>query len=384
MAASRVNGCCPHCARRRWLLGTLSTRLDFCARDATRFWRLLELADVDLIDAIGGRRRTALHAAYAQWEPEELDSRAEVESVCRHNHTYPLSLRDNLLAPHALSVHGGLGRFTNVLDQGVVAIVGTRRATDYGMETARDLARGLAASGVTVASGLSEGIAVAVHSGALEARGATFSVMAGGLDRCSPAWCRALYRHVIAGGCAISEAPVALPSRFWGVLARARTLALLAQLVIVVEAEERPWELACAHVAQAFGRPVAAVPGRLSSPASRGANWLLMSGAKLIRGPQDALDLLYGVGTREVPKPVIEIEPQLRSVLDRVGSGEDTLTKLTAHGAESDGITLALIELELRGLLLRGDGGRYVTSAGMPASRVRDAALGAAGQKTIR
>ncbi len=366
MAESRVSDCCPKCARRQWLLGVLSTRLDFCARDPARFWRLLELADVDLIDAVGGRRRAALYAAWEQWEPRDIDSREDVESICRHHRAYPPRLRQNMLAPHALSVHGGLIRFADISEEAVVAIVGTRRASDYGMEIARELARGLAASGVTVASGLSEGIAVAVHSGALEAAGMTFTVLAGGLDRCYPAWCRSLYRRVIVDGCAISEAPRNLPPRFWSELARARILALLAELVIVVEAEERPLELACAHLAQELGKPVAAVPGRLNSPASRGSNSLLMRGAQLIRGPQDALDLLHGIGTRTVPEPVVEIEPQLQRVLDRVGSGEDTLAKLTARGSESDGIAQALVELELRGLLLRGDGSRYVTRAGMP------------------
>jgi DNA processing protein len=362
-----MNGCCPQCARRRWLLGLLSAGLDFRARDPTRFWRLLELTDTDLIDAIGGRRRASLHESFRQWEPRRIDSSEGVESVCLHHNTYPHRLRETRLAPHALSVRGGLTRLTEISEQTVVAIVGTPRASDYGMETTRELARGLAAAGVSVVSGLSEGIAIAAHSGALEASGATFTVMAGGVDRCSPAWCRVLYRRLIADGCVVSEAPADMPLRPWGVLARARTLALLSQLVIVVEAEERPWELACARVAQELAKPVAAVPGRLSSSASRGTNSLLMGSAHLIRGPQDVLDLLYGVGARRDPTPATEIEPELQRVLERVGAGSDTLAKLTATGNKHDQTTQALVQLELRGLLLRGDGGRYVTSAGTPA-----------------
>lgn len=363
-----MNSCCPQCARRRWLLGTLSAGLDFRARDPSRFWRLLELAGTDLIDAIGGRRRASLHESFKQWEPPQTDDSCEsTESICRHHSGYPRRLHETAFAPHALGVRGGLKRLAGISEQTVVAIVGTPRASDYGMETARELARGLAAAGVSIASGLSEGIAIAVHSGALEASGATFTVMAGGVDRCSPAWCRALYHRLIAEGCVISEAPNDLPPRPWGMLARARTLAILAQLVIVVEAEERPWELACARVAQELATPVAAIPGRLSSPASRGTNSLLMGGAQLIRDPQDALDLLYGVGAHSDPTPAIEIEPELQRVLERVGAGADTLAKLTAHNNEPDHTTQALVQLELRGLLLRGDGGRYVTSAGIPA-----------------
>jgi DNA processing protein len=259
-------------------------------------------------------------------------------------------------------------RLTGMLDERVVAIVGTRRASDYGMETARELARGLAACGLVVASGLAEGIPTAVHAGALEARGATLSVMAGSPERCSPAACASLYRRMLESGCSISESRCTQRARNWWQPARARVLALLAELVIVVEAAEHPWELACAHVAWSRGRHVAAVPGRVSSSASRGTNALLMSGARLVRGPQDALDVLYGVGVREAGESVNmpALEPRLARVLERVGRGEDTMAKLVAQNAESDEIALALAELELRGALLRGDGGRYLPSGRAP------------------
>jgi DNA processing protein len=348
----------------------LSVQLDFRARDLSRFWSLLELPDPELIEAVGGRRRANLHSAYAEWEPAQTQVGEEVESLCRHHPAYPPSLCKDPLAPHTLSVRGGIERLLRMLGENVVAIVGTRRATDYGMETARTLARGLAASGVTVASGLAEGIPAAVHSGALEAGATTLTVTGGGVERSSPALYRALYRSIVSGGCAISEnqSPTSPRVRGWWQPARARTLALLAQLVIVVEAGERPWELACARVARMRGRSVAAVPGRVSSPASKGANSLLMSGARLVRDPQDALDVLYGVGTHEARdaavKPVA-LEPRLARVLERVGGGEDTIARLAARGAEPGDVAVALTELELRGWLLRGDGGRYVPCGGL-------------------
>jgi DNA processing protein len=363
---------CARCERRRWLLGSLSTRLDYRARDPERFWRLLELADRELIDAIGGRRREELHRAHAVSSAGTNDADASNDSVCRHSHMYPAGLRNSALAPHTLAVRGGTRRLAEMLRGKVVAVVGTRRATDYGMETARALARGLAASGVTVVSGLSEGIATAAHAGALEASGRTLTVLASGLDRPTPMSCRALCNRIVESGCAISEAPASLPSHYWSVLACSRTLALLAGLTIVVEAEERPSELACAHVTQALGKPVAVVPGRLTSPASRGSNLLLMGGAHLIRDSRDALDLLHGASADTVldpepnheSEPEAEVEPRLRTVLDRVGAGEDTLAKLAERDSGTDGLMLALVELELRGLLLRGDGGRYVVGAG--------------------
>ncbi len=362
---------CSECARRAWLLGRLGLTLDFRARDLPRFWSLLELPDRELICAIGGRRRGELHGEYDQWTPTQTDAR-DGTTTCVHTSSYPQRLREATLAPRALSVRGDINRLGEVLAQKIVAITGTRRATDYGMETARELARGLAGCGVTIAGALDEGIAAAAHTGALEARGRTFTVMAGDVERCSPAWCGALFDRILRDGCAIAELvdrSGSRPLRWWQP-GRARTLALLADLVIVVEAEERPWELACAHVAQERGTPVVAVPGRVSSPASAGSNALLLEGSRLVRGPQDALDALYGVGTREVPRLTSdslddsrEIEPRLAQVLDLVGNGHNTPASLASRGGDQGEIAVALIELELAGLLVRGDGGRYVPSS---------------------
>ncbi len=218
-------------------------------------------------------------------------------------------------------------RLASMLNGRVVAIVGTRRASDYGMETARELGRGLAACGLIVVSGLAEGIPTAVHAGALEAHGSTFAhgstltVMAGGVERCSPVGCTPLYRRILENGCSISEDRRAQRARNWWQPARARVLALLAELVIVVEAADHPWELACAHVAWSRGRHVAAVPGRVSSSASRGTNALLMRGARLVRGPQDALDVLYGVGVCEAS-----------AIAERTGTRAAPCTSARARG----------------------------------------------------
>jgi len=149
----------------------------------------------------------------------------------------------------------------------------------------------------------------------------------------------------------------------WSHIARTRIVVGLAQMVILVEAEESPVALAPARLAQALGRTVAAVPGRVSSPTSQGANALLADGARLVRGPQDALDALYGVGVRQAPVRKIPQTPALQAVLEQVGSGRDTLTKLIAAGRDAEDTLVALAELELSGALVRGDGGRYLPRA---------------------
>jgi DNA processing protein len=365
-----MNRACRDCARRGWLLAELSRPLDFRSRDLAQFWSALELSEGELIDALGGKRRAELHEAYAEWRPQpaaSTPSGEQLEQVCLHHRSYPRTLRDDALAPRMLYVRGGVQRIESVLEGIAVAIVGTRRATDYGIETARNLARDLSSAGLTVLSSVAEGIPLAVHKGVLEGSGETLAIVAGGLERCSPAWCEALVERIVAHGCAISETPRNLRAHRWCEVGCSRTLALLADLVVVVEAEDRPWELACAHVAQLRGKLVAAVPGRLHSQASKGTNSLLMHGARLIRGPQDALDLLYGVGAKHVPETVIELEQPLQVVLEQVGAGMDTLAKLTDGGGNPSELVAALTELELKGLLLRGDGGRYTPSAGVSA-----------------
>jgi DNA processing protein len=261
-----------------------------------------------------------------------------------------------------LHVGGAVDRLAELTAGPVVAIVGSRRATDYGVEMAKSLARGLAAGGVTVTGGLTDGIAISAHAGALEARGGSVAVLPGGLDVGCPARRRSLCERVTRSGCAVSELPRDCAPRRWGQAASERIVAGLSTLTVVVEADEDPAELAGARLAQALGRTVAAVPGRVTSRASRGAHALLMAGARLVRGPADVLELLFdGASGAAAPAPArTALEPRLRRIFERVGEGVDTPEKLVGDAPHASDALLALSELELLGLLARGDGGRYV------------------------
>ncbi|HYM55244.1 MAG TPA: DNA-processing protein DprA, partial [Solirubrobacteraceae bacterium] len=329
-----------------------------------RLVELLALQDGELLAALGGRRRAELTARYERFDPGELRRGQDVEAVCRHDSRYPRMLSGRA-APRMLNVAGGVGRLRELVAAPVVALVGSRSASDYGMEVARSLARGLTASGVTVTGLLADGIARAAHAGALEARGGTVAVVGGGLDVTCPARTRPLYARVRRSGCAVSELPCDCRGRRWGTPAGERIVAELATLTVVVEAEETPRDLAAARMAMALGRPVAALPGRVTSPLSRGAHALLMDGAHLMRGPQDALELLYGLGARPAAAETrrdahARLEPRLQATLERVGAGSDTPETLAGDGEDAGEVLLALSELELMGLLARGDGGRYV------------------------
>ncbi len=356
-------GACERCLRRSWLLAALSSPLEFCCRDRTRLLELIALPDEQLLAAIGGRRRQELTDRYERFAAEDLAQIDGVEVLCRHDRRFPRGLNGDA-APHALSVAGGADRLARLTGTPVVALLGSRRASDYGLAMAKSLGRGLAASGVTVASGFTDGIALAAHGGALEARCPSLALMGGGLAASCPAARRSLFERIARRGCVVSELPCDCPGRLWGQHLSERIVAGMADIAVVVEAEDSPRDLAGAQLAQELGRPLAAVPGRVTSQLARGSHALLMAGAALVRGPQDVLELLCAAGSRPAVAPArsahAQLEPRLCTVLQRVGAGVDTADKLTAGGADSGAVLMALSELELLGLLARGDGGRYV------------------------
>jgi DNA processing protein len=367
---------CGDCRRRSWLLGELSPILDLNCRADGRLFDLLALEDGELVQALGGRRRAELQRRYASFRTDRLPCEREVAGLCMHDGRYPRELHTAGVCA-MLHVEGGLDRLYELTRRPVVAILGTTRASDYGRAAASDLARGLAASGVTVAGPLSGGVAAAALAGALDGGGGALAIAGSGLDTLAAARRRGLRSQVAHGGCAVSALARGVDGRRWGVASAERMLAALAVVTVVVEAHERPRELAPARLARSLGKTVAAVPGRVTSPAAGGCHALLREGARLVTDAADVLELLYEAGSPAPAQPAVQssssdgllatLEPRLRVVLERVGAGEDTPGKLAGEQDDAAEVLRALRELELLGLLSRGDGGRYlVRTSAMP------------------
>jgi DNA processing protein len=212
------------------------------------------------------------------------------------------------------------------------------------------------------------GVDAAAHVGALEADGRTLAVLACGPERPYPASKRRLHERIAATGAAVSELPPGTPPRRWCFPARNRIIAALARATVVVEAGERSGSLITAGQAADLGREVAAVPGLVTAPLAAGTNALIADGARLVRGPGDVLELLFGAaGVSLTRTPHQErrdgLEPDLCALLERVGAGCDTVAALTGGAANVDATLAGLAQLELRGLVRRGAGGRYVATA---------------------
>jgi DNA processing protein len=359
---------CQECLRRSWLVARLGAQLDFARRRGRELPLVFDLPDARLIAAIAGRERSAVEHEYDCFDPEAAVARcaaAGVETICRCDSAYPRRLAPTPGAPAVLHVAGGRDRCAALLAADAVSIVGARRGSGYGLEVARALGRSLGAAGLTVVSGMALGIDSATHAGALEAAGATVAVLPVGAERPYPASKRALYRRIVASGAAVSELPPGTESRRWGFPARNRIIAAVSAMTIVVEAGERSGSLITAAVAEDLGRPLGAVPGRVTSALSAGTNGLLARGARVIRDAGDVLDAMFGAGVRTVPAPPL-FEPasaELRDLLDALGGGEDTLGALVGSGRSLEATLTALAELELGGRIRRAAGGRYVVTA---------------------
>jgi DNA processing protein len=362
---------CDGCLRRSWLILRLAGHIEIAWSARRGSAALLSLPDAQLIAALAGDRRSAIVAEYERFRATELRRRCAasgVAALCRCDPRYPTVLADLGDAPAVLYVRGDLARLERALASDRVAIVGARRASEYGLQQARGLGRGLAAAGLAVVSGMALGVDAAAHAGALEVDGLTLAVLACGPDRAYPSSKRHLHARIAATGVVVAELPPGAPPRRWCFPARNRIIAALSQATVVVEAGERSGSLITAGQAADLGREVAAVPGLVTAPLAAGTNALIADGARLVRGPHDVLELLFGAAAPSLPGPragdrTAGLEPDLRALLGRVGGGCDTVAALAGPGVPLDAVLAGLAQLELRGLVRRGVGGRYTVTA---------------------
>ena len=367
---SRAPSACPECLRRSWLLAALAPHLDVVWKRRTPLRDVLALEDTALIEAVGGARRAELRSRHAGFDATaalRVCGRAEVTPLCHHDPRFPERLRTGPGSPRLLHVAGGLERLQALLGPGdqpgpAVAVVGTRRASAEGLEVAATLGRGLSRAGITVVSGMALGIDSSAHAGALDGGGATVAVLAGAAELAYPRSKAALHRDLRRAGCVVSELPPGFTPFRWCFPARNRIIAGLAQLTVVVEGAERSGSLITADFASALGRDVAAVPGRATSPRTRGSNGLIKDGAAVVLGVEDVLDLVLGPGAAERLAPGAGLEPALAELLDAVAGGRDTVAALARDPAGAEAALLGLGELEHHGLLRRAGGGRYVVA----------------------
>ena len=360
--------CCPPCLRRGHLVGLLAPRLagvlDRGERARGHLRGVLSLGDAELVRAVAGNDVDEAVRFLEEFDPHATTERLEarrVAAVCRHSDAYPRSLAALVDSPAALFCTASPARFAELHARPSVAVVGSRRASPYGLEMAYELGRGLGAAGVAVVSGLALGIDAAAHRGCLDAGGPAIGVLAGGADVPYPRSNLRLYERIHRDGIVVSELPPGSRPFRWGFPARNRIMAGLSAVTVVVEAAEPSGSLITSDFASQMGRTVAAVPGRANSRLAAGTNGLIKDGALVVTAVADLLEELFGAGNapRAAPLPARPDDPVEASVLDAVEAelGIDGICEVV--GLPVREARAALTRLELAGLVRRDGLGAY-------------------------
>lgn len=282
--------------------------------------------------------------------------------------SYPARLRLLRDPPPVLYVRG------TWLDSSVpaAAIVGTRRASAYGLGIASALAQVVAGAGGAVISGLARGIDAAAHAGALRAGGVTVGVLGCGVDVMYPPEHRSLIEAVRRQGAVVAELPMGTRPRPQQFPPRNRLVSGLSDAVIVVEGDVDSGAMITARFAVSQGRPVFAVPGSVHAPSSRGPHRLLAEGARILARPEDVLEVLglSPQASRALGAPdggtcdqVGPIEARVLAVLGEDAVHIDAIVARTGCGAAA--VAGALLALEMNGLVRHLPGKHFMQARGV-------------------
>ncbi len=264
---------------------------------------------------------------------------------------YPPHLKKISDAPFVLYVLGKKSESAWDVSRSV-AVVGTRKVTDYGRSVTKQLVGDLVAQGFTIVSGMAMGVDAVAHQTAMDLGGRTIAVLGCGVNVIAPAWNTDLYHRIITGGqgAVMSEMPLSHRPGKGLFPARNRIISGLSLGVVVIEGSRTSGALITARYAAEQGREVMAVPGPVTSVYSDGPALLLKQGATLVRNGEDVLEA-FGLTPRP-DRTRVGVSPQTpiaRDILRVLGDGQysvDDLVTRTSQSAEEILATLTLLELQ--------------------------------------
>ncbi len=275
----------------------------------------------------------------------EINAGIDAVAIRRDDHDYPSRLLELHNPPAVIFARGVLAMLTPP----VVAIVGTRNASPYGLRVARALAATCASHGICVISGLARGIDGASHEAALSSGGRTVAILGTGLDIVYPRGHRALQERIGAEGLLLSELPAQSSGHGGSFPLRNRLIAALADITVVVEAGVGSGALITARHALELHRDVACVPNAIDQPAAMGGNLLIREGAQLIL---DASDVLAMLSLEAAPTRAPRLNGDAASCWDAVERGAMTATAIAElSGLSARLVASAIADLEIEGLL---------------------------------
>lgn len=280
----------------------------------------------------------------------EMDKN-NIRIITRRDNEYPENMK-NIPGPFYLFIRGKIEKE----DSKAVAMVGTRRASEYGKVVAMRFARELTEAGITIVSGMARGIDTYSHRGALE-KGRTIAVLGSGVNVCYPPENKKLMNSIIENGAVVSEYPPDTPPFSGNFPKRNRIISGISLLVIVVEAREGSGVLHTVKWALRQNRTVLAVPGGIYSPNSAVTNDLIKQGAYPVTSVEDVLSYL---DIEYVRKEIPHLEPDEMEIYQIVETGPLHIDEIVDKTGKSiSEVSLILMNLQMKGIIKELAGKRY-------------------------
>lgn len=303
-----------------------------------------------------------------------------MKTVYKNSADYPLLLKQIEDPPEKLYIKGNFAGFSSPssfpsrIFENCLAVVGSRKITDYGKRVTQNLVASLAASGLTIVSGFMYGVDAHAHHAALSVGGKTIAVMGCGIDIICPPHQEELYNNILeSGGLVVSEYPADMPAAKHTFPRRNRIVAGLSRAVLVVEAGKRSGTLITARLAREAQRKVFAVPGSIFSSNTAGICQLLSDGAAPVSTADDILEFYRessgsSCGLEKVRGAAMQrqmfqnidelpaLEKAIYEVIRSLGGDIDVI--IQASGVPAQKAVPAITNLCLKGLVIE-EGDKY-------------------------
>ncbi|MBQ8522663.1 MAG: DNA-processing protein DprA [Clostridia bacterium] len=285
--------------------------------------------------------------------------RDNIKIVTIYDDEYPLHLKDVVNPPFCLYCKGNV----DLLKSDCIAVVGSRKISDYGRVVTAQFTKEFVSAGLTVVSGMALGVDSVAHNTTLQNQGATIAVLAGGFNHIYPSANFGLYKQIVQSGLVITEYPPNAEPLSYNFPVRNRIIAALSKGVLVTEAGLKSGALHTKNYAVDMGREVFAIPGKITSSESEGTNNIIKQcQSTLVTSPKDIFYAL-GINLQEkTQKPVQQLDIDTTSILNYILTEKKTFQEIADFTKLSTrDLNTKLIEMQMDGLIMKLAGNSYIS-----------------------
>ncbi len=285
--------------------------------------------------------------------------RDNIKVVTIYDEQYPQILRDIENPPFCLYCKGNV----DLLKSNCIAVVGSRKISDYGRVVTAQFTKELVGAGLTIVSGMALGVDSIAHNTTIQNQGATIAVLAGGFNHIYPSANFGLYKQICSSGLVVSEYPPNAEPLSYNFPVRNRIIAGLSKGVLVTEAGLKSGALHTKNYAIDMGKEIFAIPGKITSSESEGTNNIIKQcQGSLVTSPKDIFDAL-GIKLQEkTQKEAQQLDIMTTSILNYILAEKKTFQEIADFTKLSTrDLNTKLIEMQMDGLIIKLAGNAYIS-----------------------